>query len=156
MSPRRKSPNRMSAGRPLLAACLAATALAALPAAAREPGEAEETADEVAERLRDPASQIAVAAVLSSMGEALLDMRIGPFVEAMDKAGVGSERTRDLPPDARLGDVAGHRAREMPEKIARETPRVMGAAAGMAGSLKAMVPELREIGRRMKDAIPRY
>ena len=149
----------MSLRRPLIAACLAATMLAPLPALAREPDERDSAGDataEIADKLRDPASQIAVAAMLSSMGEALLDMRIGPFVEAMDKAGVGGDRMRDLPPDARLGDIAGERTREMPGKIARETPKMMGAAAGMAGSLNEMLPEFKAMARRMKDAIPRY
>jgi hypothetical protein len=146
----------MSLRRTVIAALLGATALAPLPALAREHDRPEDSADAVADKLRDPGSQIAVAAMLSSMSQALLDMRIGPFVEAMDKAGVGGEDMRDLPPDARLGDVAGRRTREMPGKIAREAPRMMGSAAGMADALKDMMPQLREMGRKMKQSIPRY
>jgi hypothetical protein len=144
----------MSLRRSLIAVSLAATALSPLPALAQERDG--ETAGAVADKLRDPASQIAVAAVLSSMSEALLDLRIGPFVQAMDKAGLGGDDMRDLPPDARLGDVTGRRTREMPARIARETPKMMGDAAGMADAVQDMLPQLREMGRRMKQSIPRY
>lgn len=149
----------MSLRRPLIAASLAATVaagLAPLPALAQDRDYRADESGEIADKLRDPVNQIAVAAVLSSMSEALLDFRIGPMVEAMDKAGIGGHRVRDLPPDARLGDVAGRDAREMPSKIAREAPRMMGAAAGMAGALDDMKPQFKEMRRKLKEAMSRY
>lgn len=131
----------------LIAACLAATALFPVHALAREDGG---RAGEMAERLSDPATQIAVTAVLSTLAQSVLDMDLGPLSRAMDDAGLRS----GLPPDARVGDIAGPDAARAPEEIARRTPRMMSAMAGMAGALDEMMPQLRDIGQRMKDAIP--
>jgi hypothetical protein len=133
---------------PLFLACLAALALAPLPAAARE----QERGD-IAKRLSDPATQAKVTIALTALSEALLDMRIEPVRRAM--AAAGDEAAADLPPDARLRDVAGPGARHLPGELGRRVPQTMGAAAGMAGAIEDMIPELKSTARRMRDALPR-
>lgn len=129
-------------------ACLAALALAPLPAMARE-----EAAGDVAQQLSDPRNQIAATVALTAISEALLDMNIEPLRRAL--GAMGDERAEDLPPDAKLRDLAGPQARELPGEIGRRVPQAMGAAAGMAGAIEGMLPELEAMADRMKAAIPR-
>jgi hypothetical protein len=133
----------------LLALGLAAASLAPAPALARDgrPGD-------TAEKLSDPQLQLAVAAALAAMSQSILDMNVEPFARAM--RAMGDEDARDLPPDARLGDLAGPGAQRLPGEVARKVPRAMGSAAEMAGAVEGMIPELERTARRLKDAIPRY
>ena len=137
----------MSLRAALLATCLAPVLLAPLPALARDEGSAD-----VARRLGDPGTQIAATVALTAMVESLLDLKVEPLRRAL--SAVGDDRAEDLPPDARLRDLAGPGARELPGEIGRRVPQAMGAAAGMAGALEDMLPELRAAAERMKRAIP--
>lgn len=134
----------------MIAAGLAGVLLAPLPALARE-----SRAGDVADKLSDPGAQLAASAALAAMAETILDIDIAPYARAVAAAG-GGHAVRDLPPDARLRDLAGPEAERMPREIAREVPRAMGSASELARSLDAMMPELRRTARRLKDAIPRY
>lgn len=137
--------------RPVLVALgLASAVLAPATAYARDG----ETA-EMAKKLSDPATQMAAAAALAAMAEALLDTDISPFTRAIDAAG-GGRAVDDLPRDARLRDLAGPDAERMPRKIARNVPKAMGSAAEMAGAMDEMMPRLKESLRKLKRAIPEY
>lgn len=127
-----------------------ATALAPVPLHAQE-----SEAGEVAKKLSDPQAQLAAAAALAAISEAILDIDIAPFARAVAAAG-GGGAVRDLPPDARLRDLAGPDAGRLPAEVARRVPRAMGAASEMAGAIDGMLPQLRETARRLKQAIPRY
>lgn len=135
--------------RSILLAFLVGAALAPAPAFARDT----EIGD-AAEKLSDPQMQLAVAAALAAVSQSILDMRIEPFARAMRS--MGDDSAGDLPPDARLGDLAGPGAGRMPSEIARNVPRAMGSAAEMAGAIEGMLPELENTARRLKDALPRY
>lgn len=134
----------------LLRTVMLAAALV-LPASAQ--ARSEGPAGKAAERLADPASQIAVTAMLASLAKAMLDLEIGPLARSAGEA-TGDPELRDMPPDARLRDLAGPDAERMEEKIARGTPRMMGSMAGMAEALDRMTPQLRAMARQMKDALP--
>lgn len=136
-------PRRQKLSALLAAAC----ALAPLPALAQD-----EAAADVARRLSDPANQVAVTVALTALSEALLDIRIDPIRRAL--AAAGSDAADDLPPDARLRDLAGPDAATLPGEIGRRVPQTMGAAAGMAGAVEDMLPELRHTMERLKDALP--
>lgn len=134
----------------LAAACAAALAL---PAAAWADERPASRAGEIGRTLADPFTQIAVTAALAGLAEAMLDLRIGPLARAAGAA-AGDPGLRELPPDARVRDMAGPDAGRLGQKIARETPRMMGAMAGMAGALDEMAPQLRDMARRIRDAVP--
>lgn len=134
----------------LLKTALLAAAVV-LPASAQ--ARSEGPAGEAAERLADPANQIAVTAMLASLAKAMLDLEVGPLARAAADA-TGDPDLRDVPPDARLRDLAGPDADRMEEKIARGTPRMMGSMAGVAEALDRMTPQLRAMARQMKDALP--
>ena len=124
-------------------------ALAPLPAAAHG------TADgDVARRLSDPATQLAVTTMLTAIGESMLDVRIGPVAQALRAAGA-DDAVADLPPDARLRDLAGPDGDRLPAKLGRTVPRMMDGAASLAGAMEQMMPQLRAMGRQMRYALPR-
>lgn len=131
----------------MLAAGIALAAALPGPALA---GEAE--AGDLAERLNDPATQYAVAGMLSAMSKAVLDMRIAPFAEAME--GMNGRPMRDLPPDATVGDVSGLTQDRVRSKLIEHVPPMMSAMGGMAAALEDMLPELEAMAERMKDAVP--
>jgi hypothetical protein len=137
--------------RPALLSLAAAAALAPASASARDRALGDTT-----ERLSDPAAQMAASAAIAAMAETVLNIDIAPFARAVAAMGGGGDTLRDLPPDARLRDLAGPDAERMPREIARSVPRAMGSAAEMASAVQAMLPELRDTARRMRDALPRY
>ena len=134
-----------------IAACLAASALTPLPASARDSQTAPDATD-VAKRLSDPSNQVAATVALTALSEALLDIRIEPLRKAL--AAAGSDAANDLPPDARLRDLAGPDAQTLPGTIGKRVPQAMSAAAGMAGAVQGMLPELKAAAAKLKHALP--
>jgi hypothetical protein len=129
---------------------LAALVLAPLPAAAREG-----SASRMAEKMRDPANQAAMAAAVRALSEALLDIPLEPFARAAEA--MGDHRTADEMHGATVRDMAGPKAERMPEEMSRKLPAMMGAMGGMAAAAEEMAPALKgiakEMGARMKDAM---
>lgn len=133
----------------LIAACLATTALS--PAHAHDDRRDDDTAG-WADRLSDPAEQAKVAIALSAMSGALLSLDVSPLAKAM---GTVDPHARDIPPGTTLGDVAGPDMRDLPRDIARRTPKAMGTLAGMIGAMEEMRPQLKAMGRQLKDQMRR-
>lgn len=161
--------SKAAATRALIAAFLVGTALTPVAAVAHdrngyEDGRYDEgrgdddrgggRMHDMSRELRDPVNQAKVAGTLSALTGALLSMDISPMTRAMDSVG-GGRWSRDLPPDARLGDIAGENARELPYDIARKTPQAMGRMAGMLGAMDEMRPQLKAMGRQLKDTLRR-
>lgn len=145
----------------LLAVGLAATLLAPMPAMARDKG-----LSEAAAKLNDPRTQQALAGTMATLMQALMNMKAAPFIKMMDGMEGAMERatgeksedrqsTRNIDPDATLGDLAGPEARAMPEEMAEKLPAMMGAMAGIAGSMEAILPELEAMGKQLKKSLPR-
>jgi len=109
----------------LLAVPALALVLAATPAAARDGG-----MSRMAEKMRDPATQRALAAAVAAMSDAMLDMPLEPFARAAEA--VGDRRAARKMHGATLRDVAGPDAERMPRELRRKLPAMMGAAGGMA------------------------
>lgn len=136
-----------------LAAVAAAIATPAAASAQDErrialPGD-EPVAPEMAQRLADPVFQEQMASTVAVLGEILLDLPVAPLAEAA--AQMAGEDPQAVDPDMTLRNLAGPRADDVPQEIARELPRMMGAMAGMAEGLSAMVPALRDLARRVED-----
>ena len=132
--------------------------MAPAPAMARE-----QSIAQAAERLSDPRMQGAIAGMLAAMTEAMMGMKMAPFAKAMDSMGDGMGRddgdadhaSRSIDPDATLGDMMGPEARRMPQELSARVPQMMDGMAGMAGAMEQMMPQLKEMAERMKDAMPR-
>jgi hypothetical protein len=137
----------------LLAALLVSAALAPVPAMARDRG-----LGKAVEQLNDPQLQTTIAAAMASLSEAMMGMKMAPFAKAMEGMARAAGDKDDAPaidPDATLGDMVGPEAREMPRQMASQVPQMMGAMAGMAGAMEAMLPQFEELGKRMKRQLPR-
>lgn len=131
----------------VLTAAMAVLA-APLPALAQE--DTETAAARTAETLRDPVLQRRMADGMAAASEALLDVPLAPLARAVAEA--AGEDPRDVDPDMTLRRVSPE-AQDIPAEIHDKLPRAMGAMAGMAGGFSAMVPALREMAERMRDAV---
>ena len=134
----------------LLAAPALALVLAASPASARD-----ESARQVTEQLRNPATQQAMARAVAAMSEAMLDMPLDPLARMAEA--MGDRRAARHMRGATVGDYAGPEARDVPREMRRKLPGLMGQAGGMVAAAEEMTPALkamaREMGARMKDAM---
>lgn len=134
----------------VLAAPALALAFAASPAAAKP----DSATSRMAEKMRDPATQAAMATAVAAVSEAILDMPLEPLARAAEA--VGDRRTARKMRGARLRDVSPD-AEDMPRELSRKLPAMMGAMGGMAATMEEMAPALkamaREMGARVEEAI---
>jgi hypothetical protein len=137
----------MSLHRLLAPVLVSALALAPLPALAKDA-----PLGRVVEELTDPARQDALAGGLEALTQALLELKVGPFMKAMERAGHGRD-TRDIDPDTTLGDLAGPQAREIPREVSGKVPVMMDTMGAMAGQMEVMLPELEAMAKRMEGAM---
>lgn len=134
-----------------LLALAAAASLVALPAHAfAQETEPESELATVIEKMEDPVVQAGVAGMLAALSEAMLDMPIGPLVEAIERA--DGEPT-GLEEDATIRDLAGPEAEDLPAEMAERVPEMMDAASGMARGFEAMMPMLRAWAEEMEASI---
>jgi hypothetical protein len=135
----------------VLAAALLPLSVPALAAPA-ERG-ADPALGRMTEILGDPARQQAMARAMGAMAEVLLDIPLAPILAPMAEAAGEDPDRIDL--DATLRKM-NPGAGEVPRQIERQLPRAMGAMAGMSGAFADMLPQLREVAERMRDAIPAH
>jgi hypothetical protein len=144
--------------RPLALTLAAAALLSPLAAGAAETArdaDAEGMA-RVAETMRNPAAQAAMGEAMGAMIGAILEMPAAPFLKAADAAETasGAKKTpRDIKRNAKLRDLAGADAAETPRQVARAVPVMMGGMAGMTETMGKMLPQLREMGAKMAEAM---
>lgn len=139
--------------RKLIVAAAALAAIAPLPAFAQDNGaeeSVERAAGRLSETLSDPATQERLAQSVAVLSEALLDLPLAPFLRAA--ATMAGEDAEAVDPDTTLRQMSPQ-AERVPGEIADKLPRMMGAMAGIAGGLGAMMPALREMAARMGAAI---
>lgn len=133
----------------IIAATALGAALAAAPAAAQD---YPDPRDDAITRVIPPASEIeAMGDTLARVTDALMDVDIGPVVDAIDPDGRGDRRGRTL------GELA---SRDDPYARERLRDEIAGASVGlgaMATELAVLTPVLRrsleDAARRMEDAI---
>jgi len=136
--------------RPLLLSTFATVAIgvAAVPASSLA---ADEPAWQAGEAMRDPANQQRMAAAVRGLSDALLDLRIAPFLRAIEAAGGGAPEAVD--PDLRLRDYAGPEAEQIPREMSRRLPGMMDAFGDMAAAFQAALPELAAAADSVRDRI---
>ncbi len=109
---------------------------------------------EMVERLNDPVFQDDMVSMMSGFMMAMMDLPIGQFAHAMDKAMPENMRRDDgfstIDPDATLGDLARRDDPDFDRNTAqkmRQGTAIMGIIASEFG---ALLPQLQAIGDRMK------
>lgn len=139
-------------------------ALALSAGALLTPALAQDAADdaELADALRDPQTQATASATVAILGEVMLDLPVGPLVEAMDgavdrvaeQAGTPAPPRPEIAPDASLRDMLGPQGDRLSVELAERVPQAMDAAAGVAGATERTAPVLQDLGERLKRALP--
>ena len=132
----------------VLPGIVVAGALAPSPAHA-EPGEAAR----VAEELNDPVRQERLARTTEAVTTAVLDMPAAPLLRAAKT--IAGDNPDHVDPDLRVGDLVDPETADAPYEFAHRLPQMMGALAGVAATLEAMLPELRAMGDRIAEDMVR-
>lgn len=101
---------------------------------------------ELADRLNGPVVQYGVPAAIDTLLGALLETRVGGFARFTDPA-------EDIRPEDRLGDLVGRDDPYFRERVRDDARRSTQAMGRMAGSLAAMMPELRASADRLRGAL---
>lgn len=102
------------------------------------------------EKLNDPAFQDGLADMFGGFMAAMMDVPIGPFVTAMEKAIPGGAGASDIDPDATVGDLT---RRDDPDFDRNMTDGVRKGTAMMgimASEFGALLPQLKAITEKMK------
>tara|TARA_R110000796_G_scaffold8843_33_gene29407 strand:- start:26316 stop:26750 length:435 start_codon:yes stop_codon:yes gene_type:complete len=109
---------------------------------------------EMVERLNDPAFQDDMVSMMSGFMMAMMDLPIGQFAQAMDKAMPEDMRGDDgfsaISPDATLGDLARRDDLDFDRDAQAEMRRGTAMMGIIASEFGALLPQLQAIGNRMK------
>lgn len=137
--------------RAIIFAAASALALATPATAMAQEPPAETGVSELADRLNDPAEQERLAGMFAALGEIMLELPVGPMLEATAKA--AGEDAPDIDRDARLRDLAGPEAERLPQELSEKVPEMMGMMAGMAEGIETMRPLLEAWAQTMREQI---
>ena len=107
---------------------------------------------EFADGMADRDRQGDIANSVESMTAALLGMRVGPLVAAIEDARPGTVR-RYVRRDSTIGDLAGRDSRYLPEELGTKSREMMGMMGGFAQAMAGMMPEFRRIGRELETSV---
>ncbi|QUL36860.1 hypothetical protein [Erythrobacter sp. JK5] len=136
---------------PLAAAAVIAFASPVYAQADEQPVEPPEAAlSELSDRLGDPQFQDQAAVMAQVFVSAMLDLEVGPFADAIDRATGGAGP--DIDPDARVRDLAPE-AEDLPERLSESLPVAMNAMSAMTEGMRDMLPAFRDMAERMREAI---
>ncbi len=105
---------------------------------------------DMSEKLADPEIQAQASALAQVFLGSMLDLKIGPLAEAMNRA-TGGEGP-DIEPDATIRDLAPE-AEELPDQVSEHLPQAMDALSVMTDGMQTMLPALRDMAARMRDAM---
>lgn len=107
---------------------------------------------DVSDKLADPEFQEQISAVAGVLVSSLLDLEVGPIVNAVNDAAGGEGP--EAAPDAKLRDLAPD-ADELPQKVTESLPKAMIAMSAMSEGMADMLPALSAMADKMRDALDR-
>ena len=136
--------------RALLALGAAAVLAAPLPVLAQDAEAEGEDLAEMTETLRDPMVQAQVAELASAISNVLLDVDLSPMMAAVED--IAEEDVIDESHGTTLREIAPE-AEAVPEVVREELPQMLERMAGMGEAMQSMLPALKELGAKMKQAI---
>ncbi len=112
--------------------------------------EVEPALAEMSQKLADPEFQAQAATMAQIVLGSLLDLKVGPLAEAMNRATDGEGPVVD--PDATIRDLAPE-AEALPDQVSERLPQAMNAMSAMSEGMQTMLPALRDMAARMRDAM---
>jgi hypothetical protein len=107
--------------------------------------------DGMADKMGDPAIQAGVAAVVERTTATMMDLPIGRFAEAIERARPGTVGRR-IREDSTVADLAGRDARYLPQELGERSREAMGMMSGFARAMAVMMPEFERMGREMEES----
>jgi hypothetical protein len=118
---------------------------------AAQPDRDDDIAD-FAERVDDPAVQQGVSKAVERMAGAVMNMRVGPLAEAIERARPGTVDRR-IRRDSTIGDLAGRNAAYLPAQLGEQSREMMGMLSGFARAMAAMMPEFKQMARELEASV---
>jgi hypothetical protein len=106
----------------------------------------------MAEDLADPRVQNGVAAMVERIGETMLDLPVGKFAAAVEKARPGTIEKR-IREDATVADLAGRDAERLPRELGKGSRQMMNMLSGFASAFATMMPEFEAMGRDLERSM---
>jgi hypothetical protein len=106
---------------------------------------------DMADQIADPAVQDGVAAAIESATGAMMNLPIGQFAEAIERARPGTVNRR-MRGDTTVADLAGRDARYLPEELGTRSREAMGMMSGFARAMATMMPEFERMGRDIEES----
>jgi hypothetical protein len=106
---------------------------------------------DMADKIADPAVQDGVAGAIESATGAMMNLPVGRFAEAIERARPGTVDRR-MRGDATVADLAGRDARYLPEELGTRSREAMGLMSGFARAMATMMPEFERMGREMEES----
>ena len=106
---------------------------------------------ELADKLADPAVQDGVSAAIERMTSTMVELPIGRFAAAIEKARPGTVG-KSIRRDTTVADLAGRDAEDLPEQLSNGSRQMMSMASGFARALAVMMPEFERMGRDMEES----
>lgn len=114
--------------------------------------DAEAKLNDLAEKLADPRVQNGVADMVERMGETMLDLPVGKFAAAIERAHPGTIEKR-ISEDATVADLAGRDAERLPRELGKGSRQMMAMLSGFASAFATMMPEFEQMGRDLERSM---
>ncbi len=119
--------------------------------AAEDQDDAADEMNQLAEKLADPRMQDGIASMLGRMTETMMNLPVGKFASAIEKAAPGAMKGKKrIREDATVADLAGRNADRLPSDIARGSKQMMGMMSGFASIFATMIPEFEKMGEELE------
>ncbi|MEO0439332.1 MAG: hypothetical protein AAF067_00505 [Pseudomonadota bacterium] len=142
----------------ILAPLIATSLVIAAPVSAQDPVQEMAPESEWVERLADPEFQEQMAGMLGGFMTVLLDIPIGQFAEAAQKAipeGFEDKVDRDgtlsrVDPDMTIGDLARKENPDFEQDMQGKLRKGSAMAGILASEIGVLLPQLKAMSERMK------
>lgn len=136
--------------RSILFVAVAALAVSTPAVAAERQSEMSRDAQQMAEKLNDPAMQSAMAGGLTAMLSAFLDMRVDGIAKALEPMNGGKKLKMK---GRTIREMAERDDPRFEEKMQGSTKAAVGGMGALATAMATMLPQLEEAMGKMGDAM---
>lgn len=114
-----------------------------------ETDESQAEMNALSDKLADPRTQDGVAHMVENMTGRMLDLPVGKFIGAIERARPGTVKRR-FRDNATLADIAGRDVEQLPEQLSEGSRQMMGMMSGFAAAFATMLPEFEKMGRELE------